>query len=391
MGKNRRAGQSVCPGCMRPCNGVCPRCGEHPEGLYVPRALEPGHALGSEVILGRALEAGETSIRYIGYDQRQKRRILVEELFAPAYMARGEEGTVCLTDGAFAEELRRQMRRLEHMRCRLLYYNNTVYQVRHYPRLPWRRPANGAGASCFAWSEASIIGSRKEQQDASRCCLGKDWVYAVLCDGMGGLPRGAVASRYCVEQMVRNLPELLEAKEPDVPQLLRRCIQELDVQVAAMAAPDGTAFGCGTTLVCAFVRESRLYYASVGDSHLYLIRGTGILQLNEEQNLRSLLTRQGEEAKAAAHPQAGALTSYIGMGGNLEIDCVERPCHLERGDMLLLCSDGVYNALTEKELTALCGGSASAAAAGIRREIEAKALPRQDNATCVLLQRRIKG
>lgn len=383
---DRKAERPVCPGCMRPCDGVCPRCGEHPEGLYIPHALAPGRMLGNEVILGCALAAGETSILYIGYDQRRKRRVLVEELFAPAHMVRNRDGTVCGVDGVLPEELAQYDRQSGRRFRRVLYDNNTVYRVGRYPCLFRRIRAKRAEISCFAWAEASLIGAREEQQDASRCCLGEDWIFAVLCDGMGGLPQGAVASQYCAERLVQALAELLEAEEAEIPQLLKALVRETDGETAALTTGDGAVLGCGTTLVCAFLRQERLYYASVGDSRLYLIRGTGILQLNREHNLRSRLIGQGEEG-AAAHPQAEALTSYIGLGSGLEIDCVEKPCRLEQGDTLLLCSDGVYRTVAEPRLTELCSGSPSAAAAGIRREVEAKALPWQDNASCLEIGR----
>lgn len=372
---------AVCPGCMRPYRGArCPRCGENPEGLYVPFALEAGTSLGDEMVLGRALDAGEDFIRYIGYDQRKKRRFLVRELFAPALMARGEDGAVRPREGS-AEEAARLALRWGRRGGRLFFYNNTVYQAARCPLPPWRNPGRAVSGFQSAW--AASPGARAEQQDACRCCLGADWTYAVLCDGMGGLPHGARASQWCAAWMAGGLPELAAAEEEKVPALLRRRVLEADAGAAALKDGEGRPLGCGTTLVCAYLRQGRLYYAAVGDSHLYLIRGDGLLRLNEEHNLRSRLRRQGQDDLS---PRGQALTSYIGMGGGLEIDHNHKPCRLEPGDMLLLCSDGVYRALTEAELTGLCAGTAREAAERIVRRVEEKRLPGQDNATCAALK-----
>lgn len=374
---------SVCPGCMRSYRGDrCPRCGEVPEGLYVPFALEVGTALGNEVILGRALDAGESLIRYIGYDQRKKRRVLVRELFVPALMMRGEDGSVHPRSDAAAKEATRLVLSWGQRRGPLISCNNTVYEVVPYPLLPWSGPARTVSAFQNAWSAAQ--GARAEQQDACQCCQGTDWTYAVLCDGMGGLPHGARASRWCAAQMAGYLPGLLAAAEGDIPALLRQQARETDMGMACLQDEAGRPLGCGTTLVCAYVRGSRLYYATVGDSHLYLIRGDSILQLNEEHNLISRMRRQGIEESS---PQAEALTSYIGMGGGLEIDCGDKPFCLEPGDALLLCSDGVYRALTDRELIELCSGlTAREAAVGIIGRVEERRLPGQDNATCAVLR-----
>lgn len=228
------------------------------------------------------------------------------------------------------------------------------------------------------------VGAREEQQDACRCALGDSWACAVLCDGMGGLPHGANASRWCVSRMAEGIPELLRTAEADIPFVLREQACQADAGVSALVGVDGRPLGCGTTLVCAYVREGRLYYAAVGDSHLYLIRGDGLLLLNEEHNLRSRMLRQGKDEPSA---RGQALTSYIGMGGGLEIDCPEKPCILEPGDVLLLCSDGVYHALADRELTRLCAAaSVREAAEGIVRRVEEKRLPGQDNAACAVLK-----
>lgn len=374
----------VCPGCLRPYRGPsCPRCGELMEGLYVPNALDAGTVLGNTLLLGRALDAGEDCIRYLGYDQRKKSRVLVRELFAPALMVREEDGAVRPRDESAGEAAADLLRRWEGRGRPLLPWNGTVYDTAPFPRLPWRRPGRAASSLRSAW--ASTPGAREEQQDACQCALGADWAFAVLCDGMGGLPHGAAASAQCVSRMVRGLPALLEAEEGCIPALLREQVQGADAGIAALSDGEGRPLRCGTTLVCAYVRGRRLYYAAVGDSHLYLVREDGLLRLNEEHNLLSRLRRQGREADTS--PLGQALTSFIGMGGALEIDCNGTPCHLEPGDMLLLCSDGVYRALAGEELTALCAApTVREAAAGIIRQVEEKHLPGQDNATCAVLR-----
>ena len=105
------------------------------------------------------------------------------------------------------------------------------------------------------------------------------------------------------------------------------------------------------------IKDHKLYYVSVGDSRIYLIRKEEIAQITEDQNYRLTLKRElenntlSQEEYLKEIPYADALISYIGMGGLKVIEYnSDYPLELKDGDKILLCSDGFYRSFSEKEI-----------------------------------------
>ena len=110
-----------------------------------------------------------------------------------------------------------------------------------------------------------------------------------------------------------------------------------------------------------YCRENKLTWISVGDSRIYLIRGQKILTVNREHNYRLMLkeqlaagqiTREFYE-KEEKTPQAEALTSFVGMDGLRIVDVLGTPLELQRGDIVMLCSDGIYKSLNDSQVLAM--------------------------------------
>ena len=99
------------------------------------------------------------------------------------------------------------------------------------------------------------------------------------------------------------------------------------------------------------------------------------------------MSRNLEEALAAAavHPKAAGLTSYLGMGRLKYVDMPDQPLAIRKGDKFILMSDGVYNALSQSELTACLAGTPEEAALELQQAIRAKNYSNQDNYTAVIL------
>lgn len=234
---------------------------------------------------------------------------------------------------------------------------------------------------------AQDIGRRREQQDAfgwSDVPYGEGRLAAVLADGMGGLADGAGTSRLAVSHVLAHL-------DPDgaVPPFLEQTADALNEQVlreAARGAPRGT------TLCVAVVVRDALYWLCVGDSRLYLLRGGRLCPVNQDHNQYHLLLtaflRGDPVAPASLDAESeGALTSYIGCPDFSDMDINRRPFALQDGDTLLLCTDGVYRALSEPEMTAVLRQAPPQAAADelVRRAV-AKRLKGQDNLTVMTIE-----
>ena len=103
------------------------------------------------------------------------------------------------------------------------------------------------------------------------------------------------------------------------------------------------------------VKNSLMNYVSVGDSHIYLLRGNVLQLINREHNFAALLKEKADrgevdKSEPYVNPKRHALTAYIGVGNFNMVDMNTAPIPLMIGDKILLCSDGVYNALGDDAL-----------------------------------------
>ena len=171
---------------------------------------------------------------------------------------------------------------------------------------------------------------------------------ALVADGMGGMEDGKAASQWAAER----LPQLFQERETeDIPGWFYRSAHAVSEEVFRQ-------FGgrSGTTLVAVHIQGERLHWLSVGDSAIFLARNGGVFQLNREHTCLNRLFLQElereviEKERAISDPDAPRLTSFVGIDRLTEVDLSLRPLTLQRGDALLLCSDGISGVLTPPEL-----------------------------------------
>lgn len=211
--------------------------------------------------------------------------------------------------------------------------------------------------SCI-YGLSSVIGCRESQQDAAAVSepkissfTDKKWL-AVLCDGMGGMEGGEQASALCVTKMLSCFESI---GNMDIPQFYRNSISNIDVDVATLKDANGNYLRAGSTLVSVVIDGSNLYWGSVGDSHIYIIRGKEMIRVNAEHNyLMELMAqvRSGEITIEQANNDKNkeALISYMGIGNISLMDVIEKPFKLLPNDFIILCSDGLYRSVTDGEI-----------------------------------------
>ena len=141
------------------------------------------------------------------------------------------------------------------------------------------------------YAMSQVIGTRNEQQDRIAVKEKNKQLLAVVCDGMGGLSGGQIASKYVVEQLIEDFEKDENTNPTDF--LLNEAIQ-LDKEINELKDENGKYIGAGTTLVAVIIKDHKLYYVSVGDSRIYLIRKEEIAQITEDQNYRLTLKRELE-------------------------------------------------------------------------------------------------
>ena len=199
------------------------------------------------------------------------------------------------------------------------------------------------------------VGQRERQEDsfavrnASNAQeLERRGLFAVVCDGMGGMEDGKSASEAAIDGFL----QLFQAVR---------------------------------------ILGDTLHFMSVGDSAIFLKRGEGVFQLNEEHTcLNDLYRRELREDviqknRAEGDEDARRLTAFVGMQGLEAVDQSLRPWHLKRGDTLLLCSDGISGILSPAELKEAMSLSPDEGCHLLETLVEEKALPAQDNYTGILI------
>lgn len=231
------------------------------------------------------------------------------------------------------------------------------------------------------------IGSREEQQDAfgiSRMArMEEDGLLAVLCDGMGGMAEGGMIAAETAAEMVAMFPW---EDDGAVPEWVRQRSGRVYQQFRGHG---------GTTLVAALLRGRSLSFWCVGDSDLFLLREGTLYELNVRQEFRNDLVLRALEGAfpvedAFTDPQAGALSEYIGKE-DVKCDYTYLPFPLQPEDALLLCSDGVSDTLTLKQIREAMALPPQACCDKLEEEILAAGKPNQDNYTAIILQYHGKG
>lgn len=201
------------------------------------------------------------------------------------------------------------------------------------------------------------VGRRRE--------INQDYVYAtdkpigpfpnllVVADGMGGHKAGDFASKYTVEVLKREL-SVSTADKPET--ILKRLIETANRKLIEAASLDVKLEGMGTTLVAATVIGSTLHFANIGDSRLYLINDS-IKQLSKDHSLVEEMVRLGgikaEDAKN--HPDKNIITRAMGVKSEVEADFYEY--RVKRGDIILMCTDGLSNMVEDEDMFGLVKGS----------------------------------
>lgn len=214
--------------------------------------------------------------------------------------------------------------------------------------------------------------------------------YAVVCDGMGGAAGGGLASGIASEEVRRMVESSLRPNmdERSRQLLMDSAVQNANYMVLEKARQAGPEYeGMGTTLCLALFHEEGVTVANIGDSRCYLLREGTLYRLTSDHTMVQKLVEAGElsEEDAARHPQRHLITKAIGVEPEVLPDYSAFTLH--PGDTLLLCTDGLYNMLSEEQLKELLPKAAEAES--VEGLIEAaNAAGGQDNITAVVVHNR---
>ena len=203
------------------------------------------------------------------------------------------------------------------------------------------------------YSAGTDVGMRREEnQDSYGIMLGEGYRLFIVADGMGGVKGGSIASNLTIAVVERKLRDRAFLTAEDIIDALATA----NIEVFKKGNIDASLNGMGTTFVALFMTPTGVYTVHVGDSRIYHISGGRAVTLTEDHTLVQELVRSGAitPEQAEHHPVAHMLTRSIGPGEEVEVDCnlVKKP--VQAGDRFLLCSDGLYNLVTEAEIGEIC-------------------------------------
>ena len=210
----------------------------------------------------------------------------------------------------------------------------------------------------------------------------------VVADGVGGANAGEVASSTAVS----DLEALLESDpitgytDDRLGDYMKKCIDSINNDVFDKSVASAERNGMATTLVICHVRGTKAYTVNVGDSRAYLKRGGQLYQLTEDHTYVQSLVRLGvitrDEAKV--HTKGHYITRAMGAEENVEADYYQT--ELEEGDVIILCTDGLYNEVSEERINQMINTAAGMQDLAERMVDEANLSGGSDNITVICIK-----
>ena len=203
----------------------------------------------------------------------------------------------------------------------------------------------------WALTDAGCV--REQNQDAYHLeQLDKNTLLCTVCDGMGGAKSGNVASSLAVDVFSQEVKRSWKSDMDDeqIDQMLQSAVKLANFTVYDQAQQFQEFAGMGTTLVSVLVRGKRVTVVNVGDSRCYYVNKKGIQQVTQDHSLVQMMISKGEltPEKAKNYPGKNLITRAIGTEPVVMCDIFHLKA--EKGDCLLLCSDGLSNLMDDQEI-----------------------------------------
>lgn len=204
------------------------------------------------------------------------------------------------------------------------------------------------GVLCYASTHVGNV--RSSNQDA---LIEGEMLFGVA-DGMGGHKGGETASAEARDGLLK----LLKDKTPTI-EALRQAVEEINLSLYCQQQQDEKLSGMGTTLTALWFSERYVYVAQVGDSRAYRMRGGKLQQMTSDHSLVAELVRSGvlTPEQAADHPMRNVITRAVGTEDTVDVDILVE--ERQKGDLWLVCSDGLYGMTTDDAMEAILKGNAA--------------------------------
>lgn len=197
---------------------------------------------------------------------------------------------------------------------------------------------------------------RETNQDYYYISTNLEYPLFIIADGMGGHKAGEVASKMAVEIISSSLEsdiKNLDLEDEYIVNSIKNSIWRANEEIYKKSQEREECSGMGTTVTLAWDVNGKIYIGHVGDSRAYLLRSNELYQITEDHSLVEELIRNGSISREEArhHPQKNVITRAVGTSKEIHVDIIVK--EKLKGDILLLCTDGLTNMLNDEEIKEL--------------------------------------
>jgi protein phosphatase len=203
----------------------------------------------------------------------------------------------------------------------------------------------------FSIYQDSKKGGRKVNQDRMGYLYTRDSLLMVVADGMGGHARGEIASEITLQTIAAMFQRLAKPMLPDPAAFLEQSISAAHLELHRYRAENSLPEAPRTTVVACVIQQGLAVWAHAGDSRLYLIRGPKIAARTVDHSRVHHLVSSGliSDEEAKDHPERNRIYNCVGAYVAPTVE-ISPPTALHSGDVVMLCSDGLWGALNDRQI-----------------------------------------
>lgn len=204
----------------------------------------------------------------------------------------------------------------------------------------------------FAIYQSSHQGGRKYNQDCVAHAYTGQSLLMVLADGMGGHAHGELAAQIAIRTYLQAFSDEAAPRLRDPEEFLSRVMRKAHENIIQFAKDQGLYGSPGTTCVSAVIQDGRVCWAHAGDSRVYLLRNKKVVAVTHDHSVVQQWADLGfiSEEEMKTHPDRHRITNCLGGEGDTFFVESEPAASLQPGDVLLLCSDGLWGPLKPAEI-----------------------------------------
>lgn len=201
----------------------------------------------------------------------------------------------------------------------------------------------------FTIHQSSRYGSRPYNQDRLAYSYSKDSLLLVIADGMGGHRHGEVAAQLAVKSLTDAFQEEAKPLLKNPTKFLNTQIQHIHDSIGSLTLANNLLEAPRTTIVAAILQHGALFCAHVGDSRLYHLRSGKVLYRTQDHSVVQALQSKGliSKQEMLIHPDRNKIYNCLGGDKTPQIDIAQTQ-NLHEGDILLLCTDGLWSSLSDE-------------------------------------------